>query len=234
MKMNYLILSFVVIGVLLMLNSGCKKNDSNDNNPSTSTVTDRDGNVYNTVTIGTQEWMSENLKVTHLNDGDDLPLVTGDVEWRELTTPAYCWYDNDLATYGDTYGALYNWYAVATSKLCPTGWHAPTYFEFTTLINHLGGEEVAGIKLREKGDSHWLAPNENTDNSSGFTALGAGNRHNIGEFADLKENTSFWSITEHSESYGWNLSTDGWYSYGGLGGNGNMKIYGFSVRCIKD
>ena len=115
------------------------------------TVTDIDGNVYHTVTIGTQTWMVENLKTTKYNDGTAIPLVTDSTAWLNLTTPGYCWYNNDAATYKNTYGALYNWFTVNTSKLAPSGWHVPTDAEWTTLITYLGGETVAGGQMKSTG-----------------------------------------------------------------------------------
>ncbi len=115
-KKQLLIYPLMLMGLFLMLTNSCKKDEKNDDpEPTTTTVTDIDGNVYNTVTIGTQVWMVENLKVTKYNDGTAIPLVT--TTWVGLLTPAYCYYDNDEAMHKNTYGALYNWYAVNTGKL---------------------------------------------------------------------------------------------------------------------
>lgn len=116
-------------------------------NATGQTVTDIDGNVYNTVEIGTQQWMAENLKVTS-NEGTAIPLVTDGIGWNNLTTPGYCWYNNDNTTYGDVYGALYNWYGVNAGNFCPVGWHVPTDAEWTVLNDYLGGSSVAGGKLK--------------------------------------------------------------------------------------
>ena len=110
-------------------------------------VTNIEGNVYKTVTIGSQVWMSENLKTTKLNDGTDIPSVTSNTEWAELSTPGYCYYDNSWSN-ALIYGALYNWHTVNTGKLCPTGWHVPTDEEWTTLITYLGGDTLVGGKLK--------------------------------------------------------------------------------------
>ena len=126
-------------------------------------VQDIDGNNYLTVTIGTQIWMAENLRTTKYNDGTAIPLVTDNTTWANLTTPAYCWYNNDAKTNGSTYGALYNWYSVNTKKLCPTGWHVPNDTEWTTLTTYLGGTAVAGGKLKETGTAHWYSPNFRSD-----------------------------------------------------------------------
>jgi uncharacterized protein (TIGR02145 family) len=136
-------------------------------------VTDIDGNVYNTVTIGDQVWMAENLKTTKLNDGTSISNAIDNIAWASLSTPGYCWFINNRATY-EIYGALYNWYAVYTDKLCPTGWHVPSNSEWTTLTDHLGGAEVAGGKLKESGSSHWASPNTGATNVTGFTALPGG------------------------------------------------------------
>ena len=122
------------------------------------TVTDQDGNSYSTVVIGSQEWMIENLKTTHYNNGIPIPLVTG-TEWGNLSSPGYCWYNNDEAAIKNTFGALYNWYTVITGQLCPTGWHIPNDAEWTVLTSHLGGISPAGGKLKEAGITHWVLPN---------------------------------------------------------------------------
>ena len=178
-----------------MLTNSCKKDDNSskkEENNST-TVTDIDGNVYHTVKIGAQTWMVENLRTTRYNDGTAIPLVTGNTAWGSLTTPGYCWYNNDQATYGSTYGALYNWYAVNRGKLCPTGWHVATDAEWTQLTDYLGGVWVAGGKMKEAGLSHWESPNEGATNSSGFTALPGGHRISAGSFYLLALHALFWS-----------------------------------------
>ncbi len=136
-------------------------------------LTDHDGNVYKTFLIGTQTWMAENLKTTKLNDGTSIPLVIDTTSWSNLATPAYCWYNND-PDYKNPYGALYNWYTVNTGKLCPTGWHVPSDTEWTMMTNYLGGESLAGGKL--KSTSGWNNPNTGATNETGFTAIPGGNR----------------------------------------------------------
>lgn len=194
------------------------------------TVTDIDGNLYNTVVIGNQEWLKENLKTTKLNNGVAIPLVTDNTEWVNLKTAGYCWYGN-LSTNGAIYGALYNWYAVNTNNLCPSGWHIPTDAEWQTLIDHLGGSSVAGNKLKEAGTSHWVM-NPNATNESGFTGLPGGQRGAYGVFDLLKGSGGFWSSTEvNANSAGiWTLSL-----YGGLVQYfSEGKAAGKSCRCIKD
>jgi len=198
------------------------------------TITDLDGNSYNTISIGAQCWMQKNLSVTRYNDGAAIPLVTDNTAWSNLTTPGYCWYNNDAATYKAAYGAMYNWYTVNTGKLCPTGWHVPSDAEWTTLTDYLGGTSVAGGHLKEAGTTHWLSPNTGADNSSGVTALPVGNRsYDDGSFYGLGGSAFFWGSTEIDAG---NAS----YRYLGYGtayvsqyGDGH-EDFGFSVRCLKD
>ena len=163
---------------------------------------DADGNSYGTVTIGNQTWMAENLKTTKYKDGTAIPNVTVDAAWAALTSGAYCYYKNNVGTdYGATYGALYNWYAVNTGNLCPTGWHVPTTAEWTTLTDYLGGLSVAGGKLKETGTTHWLTPNTGATNAFGFTALAGGMRYdNNGSFWDLYEYAGYWWSSTASSS----------------------------------
>ncbi len=196
-------------------------------------VTDVDGNVYNTVKIGEQCWMKENLETTKYNDGTAIPLVTDNAAWTNLTTPGYCWYNNDAATYKSTYGALYNWYAVNTAKLCPAGWYVPSDVEWTTLTDYLGGESIAGGKMKEAGYSHWFSPNTGADNSSGFSVLPSGYRYlSGGSFDDLGYDADIWSSSEVNGSYAWYRFLD--YRYADVGRNGFSKTGGFSARCLKD
>ncbi len=202
------------------------------NFPNCGTVIDADGNVYHTVTIGTQCWMVENLKTTKYNDGTAIPLVTDDTAWAGLTTPGYCWYNNDKLTYGNTYGALYNWYTVNTGKLCPAGWHIPSDAEWTTLTTFLGGESVAGGKMKEAGTTHWASLNTGANNSSGFTALPAGYRASDGTFSGIGDYGYWWSSTKRNTSNAWNRVL--FYNFFGVERYNYPKQYGFSVRCVRD
>jgi uncharacterized protein (TIGR02145 family) len=202
-------------------------------------VKDIDGNVYKTVTIGKQVWLKENLKTTTYNDGKEIPLVTDDKVWAALTTPAFCWYKNDAKSNMNVFGALYNWYAVSTNKLCPKGWHVPTNEEWTKLMTNLGGENVAGGKLKEKGTTHWENPNTGATNESGFTALPSGYRNFAGAFDIPGSNSIFfhsnacwWSSTEQ---YDFNAYYIHLYNalnevYSSL----SEKHFGYSVRCLRD
>jgi len=195
------------------------------------TVTDIDGNVYNTVIIGTQVWMVENLKTTKYRNGDPIPNVTGDAAWVALNTGAYCWDNNDAAPNKIAYGALYNWYSVADSRnIAPTGWHVPTDAEWTTLTTFLGGESVAGGKLKETGTTHWQI-NTGATNSSGFTALPGGIRYL--SFVGVGYNGNWWSSTANGAGdYAWirYLYNDSAYVMRGY----FYKLDGYSVRCVRD
>ncbi|MDZ7633244.1 MAG: fibrobacter succinogenes major paralogous domain-containing protein [Bacteroidales bacterium] len=170
-RLKSLIFLAMICGSLLLLAISCKKQ-----NDEAETVTDSDGNVYKTLVIGTQIWLAENLKTTKFNDGSQIPFVSEETSWvATLTTPGYCYYDNNTAN-KSVYGGLYNWYAVETGKLCPKGWHVPSDAEWTTITNLFGGESVAGNALKEKGTAHWTSPNDGATNESGFTALPGGNR----------------------------------------------------------
>jgi len=195
------------------------------------TVTDIDGNVYHTITIGTQVWMVENLKTTKLNDGTPIPLVVADTDWYPKITPGYCWYNNDIA-YKNTYGALYNWYIISTGQLAPIGWHVPTDAEWTTLSTYLGGESGAGGKLKETGTTHWKSPNEGATNETGFTALPGGIRDYEESFCCNGEEGFWWSSSESGSDYAWSL---GMYNdFYGVVSYDIDKYIGLSVRCIKD
>jgi uncharacterized protein (TIGR02145 family) len=143
-------------------------------------VTDVEGNVYKTIKIGDQVWMAENLKTTNSNDGADIPNVAGNSAWGSLTTPAYRWFKNDV-TNRETYGALYNLYTFDTDKLATKGWHIPTIAERETLAKTLGGEAIAGGKMKEKGTAHWFSPNTGATNESGFNAISSSTRKYDGQ-----------------------------------------------------
>jgi len=202
------------------------------------TVTDIDGNVYHTVTIGTQVWMVENLKVTRFRNGDPIPNVVDNAEWDKLSSGAYCEYDNDLSNVA-TYGRLYNWYAVNDNRnLAPVGWHVPTSEEWETLETYLGGQFVAGGKLKESGISHWRSPNVGADNSSGFLGLPGGIRasykNSIGAYNYIGEIGAFWSSTELRESEAWMRFLTNYDDALAKPELPTYKSFGYSVRCIQD
>ena len=243
-KSNIFLIYPLFIGVFLVITTGCsKEEDINATNGKTTavfnpnvsygTLTDQDGNIYKTITIGTQTWMAENLRTTRYKDGTSIPNVTGNDEWMNLTTGAYCSFNNttDIVTIA-TYGLLYHWYAVNTGKLAPTGWHVATDAEWTTLITYLGGESIAGGKLKETGTIHWNSPNEGAINESGFTALPGGYRTGDGIFYEKGNYGSWWFSTEYSSSDAFGI--DLFYNYSYVSVYVIEKKCGFSVRCIKD
>lgn len=195
---------------------------------------DFDGNIYETIVIGTQEWMAENLKVTHYRNGEPIPIVTDDTQWSGLKTGAYCWFNNNEAANKNIYGALYNYFTVVDSRnLCPTGWHIPSDAEWTILTTYLGGEAVAGGKMKETGTIHWSSPNTGATNESGFTALPGGIRGGGGAFDYPGGDGGFWwSSTEDGTNDAWYRYL--LYDYGYVYRGRNDEGAGFSVRCVKD
>ena len=192
------------------------------------TVTDIDGNVYTIVTIGTQQWLGENLKVTHYRNGDPIPNITDDTQWGQLTNGAYCWYNNDIVN-KSIYGALYNQYTISDAReISPTGWHVPTDVEWTTLITYLGGYSVAGGKLKETGTTHWQSPNTGATNDYGFTALPCGTRYKDGSlFLFIGQSGYWWSSTDMTDFDMYYLTTV-------AGPQVTSDNFGYSVRCVKD
>lgn len=195
-------------------------------------VTDIDGKVYSTIKVGNDIWMAENLAVSHYNDGTPIPTVTNYDQWIITLSPAMRWYDNNEAKYRQ-YGALYNWYVVETGKLCPVGWHVSTEKEWDLLAWTLGGNSVAGNKLRAKGNGLWK-PSENIGiDLIGFNALPAGFVHDFkGKTSSLGKYASFWTSDEYSRAFGWGRSIH--INYPELRRLNDGKKGGFSVRCVKD
>lgn len=207
-------------------------------------VTDIEGNSYKTIKIGTQTWMAENLKTTKFNNGTSIPLVKDSSVWIGLSTPAYCWYENDIS-YKNLYGTLYNWYSVCTitnggKNVCPNGWHVPDEVEWTTLYDYLGGRNKAIFKLKETGTTHWPSPNTGATNESGFTALPSGFRYGyFGSFAGFGGWSEWWSSSDSSSLYYIPPWVDRAFTFfldsGGLCGiSDEVKESGFSIRCVKD
>jgi len=229
MKINSLIHVYTasLLVLLFFLLSGCKKEIEVPEE-----VLDTDGNIYHTVVIGNQVWIVENLKTTRYNDGTSIPLVTGNTEWINLTTPGYCWYDNDI-TNKETYGALYNWYAVQTNKICPAGWHVPSDSEWTALTDFLGGESTAGGKLKEAGTMHWDSPNTGATDESGLTLLPGGFRGAQGVCYHIGYWGQFWTSTSPFESVAYYrmMAADSETVDNGKG-NAIQRLCGLSVRCV--
>jgi uncharacterized protein (TIGR02145 family) len=204
--------------------------------PGTPTVTDIDGNIYNTVQIGSQCWTQNNLKTSKYRNGNSIINITDNTQWSQTNTNnigAWCYYDNN-ANNGVTFGRLYNWYAVNDSRgICPTGWHVPSFLEWSTIENFLGGDGVAGGAL--KSATGWNLPNIGATNSSNFTALPGGHRDPNGGFGGLGYDGYLWT----SSIGGWGGGNSSWtrtlnnsnqgFHYGGYGWG-----FGFSVRCVRD
>ena len=216
--------------ILLMLFCSCISMDLN-----AQSVTDLDGTVYQTIKIGNQTWLQQNLNVSQFRNGDLIPEVKTDEAWEKAgleKKPAWCYYESN-ADNGKIYGKLYNWYAVHDKRgLAPKGWHIPSDEEWKALATFLGGPDLAGKKLKEKGTAHWKSPNKDASNESGFTGLPGGLNYSFGSFVSL-DNVGYWWTSEedgeetaflYSLSYEDNLLTDLFLNKG----------VGISIRCIKD
>ena len=195
----------------------------------TGIMSDFDGNNYYTVTIGTQIWMAENLKTTHYRNGEPIPHIQDNLQWYNLSSGAYCYYNNDAIN--KTTGLLYNWYTTVDSRyLCPTGWHVSTDYEWTILVNYLGGGEIAGGKMKLPGLAFWLYPNTGADNSSGFSGISGGLRGIDGNF--FNGPAAFWTSDSENVTNArdwfltWNVASAKRYY--------DKKVDGFNVRCVKD
>ena len=215
-------LKLFAIALFLIGFAGCKSNS----------VKDIEGNKYKTISIGTQVWMSENLKTTKFNDGTEIPIVTGNEAWAKLKTPAVSWYNNDSTENKKRYGALYNFYAVNTNKLCPAGWHVPSDAEWWTLVYFLDGLPNAGGKLKEKGIEYWKSPNAGATNESGFNGLPGGYRSLAGIFNYIGISAYWWTSTKFNDSsvLFWNVR----YKLNFIYRYRSENYCGFSVRCVKD
>lgn len=242
---NALLLNWLLIILLYTCAKDEIKNSDNPSNDRTTanfnpdklygTVIDIDGNIYNTIIIGTQEWMAENLRTTHYQNGENIPEIMEIDAWRDLSIGALCNYQNthNLDSIA-TYGRLYNWYAVNDNrKLAPRGWHIPSMDEWSILFDYLGGDSVAGCKLKESGVAHWIQNNYESINETGFTALPGGHRTYERDFIRMGYNGSWWSNTDGGSTY------NAFFIYFN---NENCdilnllddKLDGRSVRCLKD
>jgi uncharacterized protein (TIGR02145 family) len=220
--------ALAVIGFVSILSNSCKKADD----PATGII-DKDGNVYKTVSIGSQVWMAENLKATKYLNGDPIgTTVSPASDISTESTPKYQWPSNGSESNVSAYGRLYTWYAITDSRnVCPAGWRVPTNEEFTTLMTYLNGDDVAGGKLKETGTAHWISPNTGATNETGFTALPGGYRGYEGLYHYVGYTAYFWSGTEIDAG---NASYRGLYYNGTYDHNlSNSKKVGFAVRCIK-
>jgi uncharacterized protein (TIGR02145 family) len=217
MKKVYTSAFYILIAFAVLLS--CSKDENTTDEP--------DDNV----TIGRQVWMKKNLDVDHYRNGDPIPHVTDPTQWVSLTTGAWCYYENNTAN-GTTYGKLYNWYAVNDARgLAPAGYHVPTDDEWTILTTFLGGESVAGNKM--KATTGWTAFSGITNtNSSGFTGLPGGYRYANGTFNDFGYDGYWWSSSEYGTTFAWTRVLD--YEGSNAYRVGSFKLAGSSVRCLRD
>ena len=231
----------------------CKKETSTPNNSGNNTtdttktsnttigkpgpnITDSEGNSYKTVTIGTQTWMAENLKVSKYSDGTTIPNIIDNAQWSQLTTDAWSYYNNDAAN-NAKYGKLYNWYAVSKTtngnkNVCPTGWHVPTDAEWKVLTDYLGGDSIAVGKLKEVGTTSWKSPNTGATNTSLFTGLPGGYRGSSGNDYSIGGSGNWWSSTEGNALNAWYRTLT--FNDGDASRDDSGKGNGLSVRCLRD
>ncbi len=208
-------------------------------------LVDIDGNTYQKVVIGSQIWMKENLRVSRYSNGDPIPIVTDNNTWFNSYYSRLgmrCWYNNDSLTYENPYGKLYNWFVIMDNRgICPFGWHVSTDAEWTILVNYLGGESVAGGKMKTTGNTYWNGGwstnyngiNIGATNESGFSAFPGGRRYDI--FSGIGNGSVFWSSPGNTNNIGWNYGLDNDIVNiirGSLGWG--FESLGASVRCIKD
>lgn len=224
----------MLLAIIAVVTSSCKKEEKKDDdkqqNPDPITATDIDGNLYNSVKIGDQTWLVENLKVTRYNNGDTIPYLPNNVQWKNTTEGARSFYDDNTLNI-DSFGMLYNFRALEDSrKICPTGWHVSTTQEWVDLLNFLGGASAAGEKLKSK--KGWNGETGVNNNSSGFTAVPAGLRDQNGNYNYLRDYTYFWSTPAIDADLAYVFNIDKGvseiYSYN------EVKKYGKSCRCVKD
>jgi len=243
-KKNHWINMIELIIIFLMFIISCEKDDiGNVTNGKTKAVfndqlvygsmTDQEGNIYKTITIGTQTWMAENIRTTIFRNGEPIEEVSIDSIWLNALNGAFCNYNDtkNIDTIA-TYGRLYNWYAVSDSRsIAPVGWHVPTKDELKILTNYLGGYTIAGNKLKEVDTTHWNAYSySEATNESGFTALPGGARGG-GEFSGIGHFCNLSSSTEDSKTGAWRLTLN----YGSVADFvTSHKVIGQSVRCVKD
>ncbi|MFN8207516.1 MAG: fibrobacter succinogenes major paralogous domain-containing protein [Bacteroidales bacterium] len=192
-----------------------------------------DGSSYKVVKIGTQAWMAENLRTTVFNDNTSISLATDSANWFGTPSSKYCWFSFNEGAYSQPYGALYNWYAVNTGKLCPTGWHVPSDEDWNILVSYLGGESFAGNKLKEAGDTHWAGTNE-AGNESGFSALPGGVLDPLQKFQFLGMMAFFWSSTAIDQQNA--IDRILYYNQASVTTpeQGQKKVSGLSVRCVRN
>ena len=205
-------------------------------------ISDLDGNQYTSVKIGNQIWLGQNLKTTKYSDGSSINNITGNAAWASDTVGAYCWYNNDYATYGTDYGALYNWHAVNHDASVPgaslvwlgrdgirdTNWRIPSQTDWNTFITYVGSNSSPAIK--ESGTTYWSS--DNGTNLYGFSGRGNGSRDLMGSFSSIKVSATIWSTSETTSI----LANYVFFSHNTTAVSllENNKASGYAVRCVKD
>jgi uncharacterized protein (TIGR02145 family)/prepilin-type N-terminal cleavage/methylation domain-containing protein len=195
------------------------------------TVADAEGYDYPTVLVGTQCWTQTNLRTAKYNDNTSIPNLISTTTWASATSGAYVWYLNDY-NWGLTYGALYNFYAVKTEKLCPVGWHIPSDAEYNILIAYLGGSVVAGGPMKETSTAHWNNQNTGATNASGLTVLPNGGRYAEGVFNYRWTYAILWSSSISSGANAYTQVLGSYYT--NVYRMNYSWAFGFAVRCLKD
>lgn len=234
--LQFTVLMTVVVSFALL--SGCGKDDDDDNNNNTpkletGQVSDVEGNSYKTVKIGSKWWMSENLNVTKYRNGDDIGTTTPSMlAIPDEQDPKYQWVFDGMNELAPILGRLYTSYAMTDSRgLCPTGWHVATVADWDQLITHLGGESVAGGKLKMTGSTNWLVPNTGATNESGFTAIPAGKRLSMGNFIGDGYYGCWWVRDPGGNHTGQYV----YYDNAQTSREGNAhRNDALSIRCVKD
>jgi uncharacterized protein (TIGR02145 family) len=233
MKIVKILFNIIFLSTICILYTRCKTEEKISEN----SITDADGNIYKTVNAAGRVWMAENLRTTRYTDGTPLKLVTQKADWFYKEKPGYSWYKNDSVKNGKPYGVLYNWYAInyltnGNKFVCPTGWHVPTDEEWKSLINALGGKLIAGAKLKMKDTIYWNVPNLYATDSVGFHVVANGIRNALGDFMGKRYITNFWCSNEESSNHGWDFGM--YHNSNIIVKYANLKVNGYSVRCIKD
>ena len=250
----FIILIIVVMNSCKRLDPPINNNDSSFNGLDTlyridSILTDIDGNHYTTISyyindsIYYQTWMQQNLTVSHYQNGDGIPEVSDSATWANLTTGAWCWYNNDSATFAATYGKLYNWYAVNDPRgLAPAGWDVPEKSSYDSLVKFIDVSTdttqgsfnygyYAGGPMKQTGTILWRNPNRRATNSSGFSGLPGGCRTEDAIFNNNRVYGVWWTKTSYSNDFAWFIFLG--YDYQQVGRSNDFKKMGFSVRCIR-
>jgi uncharacterized protein (TIGR02145 family) len=200
-------------------------------NTASTTISDIEGNTYNTINIGNQIWMTSNLSTSRFRNGVYIPYILNSTQWATTKSPALSFYNHDN-NFESNYGKQYNWYAVADPQgLCPVGWHIPTNSDWTVLSDNLGGLNLAGGRMKNAGTTFWIFPSNGT-NASGFNGLPGGFRNVDGTFGILLHNAYWWSATDENEQNAFSRSIV--YTDNVLSVNSSLKNQGFSIRCLKD